>query len=157
MYPRTSIPHLNRDRGDGVQEKRQANTYLPYRMTPYYVIENISDYSNTVALFNDQSGGFQRAIDYLQSVLSVIRAPGNLTVPPSCANKTNDTCNSSVQPRMCGPHTIVPDEHLGIIMVCDPICHEEGGTNTGVDTDFIFYVTAVDDGKYSCVLLLLLL
>ena len=146
MYPRTFINHLNSDRSDGVREKIQADAYLPYRMTPYYVMENITDYSNTVAMFNNQSGGFQAAIDYLESVLSVIRAPGNLTIPPSCANKTNDTCIST-GPRMCGPHTTVPDEHLGNITVCDPECREAGGANTGVDTDYIFYVTAVDDGK----------
>ena len=147
MYPETFIEHLSSDRGEGIRGKRAANTYLPYRMTPYYVMENITDYSDNIVLFTNQSGGFQKAINYLESVLSVIRAPGNLTVPPLCTNKTNDSC-MSVGPRMCGPHTTVPDEHLRNITVCDPTCREAGGTNMGLDTDYILYVTAVNDGKW---------
>ena len=147
MYPRTTISHLGRDDGDATRDRRQTNTYLPYRMTPYYVMDNITNASTVVPLLQNSSGGFQLAIDYFQSILSVIRAPHNLTIPPSCATTNDvDQC-TSIKPRMCGPHATVPDEHLGTIMVCDPTCHEEGGSNIGVDTDYIYYVTAFNDGK----------
>ena len=148
MYPRTFIHHLDSDRGDGGRERRQTSTYLPYRITPYYVMENITD---NFTLFTNQSGGFQKAVDYFESVLSVIRAPRNLTIPQSCENTTNDKC-VSLGVQMCGPHARVPDEHLGNLTICDPTCREVGGNSTGVDTDFIFYVTAVDDGK--CIIII---
>ena len=138
---------MGSDGGDGVPDKRQADGYLPYRIAVYYVTENITNSSTVIPMLNDPSGGFQLAVNYLQSVLSVIRAPRNLTIPPSCATELDDQC-TSVRPRMCGDYTTVPDEHLGTIMVCDPTCREVGGSNTGVDADYILYVTAVNDGKF---------
>ena len=116
-------------------------------MAVYFVRENITNSSTVLPLLNDPSGGFQLAINYLQNVLSVIRAPHNLTIPPFCNARNSDDQCASVEPRMCGPHAVVPDEHLGTIMVCDPTCHEVGGSNIGVDADYILYVSAVNDGK----------
>jgi len=147
MYPKTFISHLGSNNGDGVRDRRQANTYLPYRVTPYYVMENITDSLTVIPLLESSSGGFQSAINYFQSILSVLRAPHNLIIPPSCTNTTSEGQCTSVQPRMCGPHATIPDEHLGNITVCDPTCREAGGNNVGVDTDYIYYVTAVNDGK----------
>ena len=147
MYPRSFISHLGSDSGESNRDKRVADDYLPYRMTPYYVMENITNSSTTIQWLNSSSGGFQLALDYFQSILSVIRAPHNLTIPPHCTNKTSDGQCISTETRMCGPHAKVPDEHLGTIMVCDPTCSEVGGANIGVDTDYIYYITAVNDGK----------
>ena len=139
-YPQEFIPHLG---SKDVRDRRQAAGYLPYRMAVYYVTENITNASTTIPMLNDPSGGFQLAVTYLQHVLSVIRAPNNITIPPSCATTNNlDQC-TSIEPRMCGPHATIPDEHLGTIIVCDPTCRQVGG---GVDADYILYVTAFNDG-----------
>ena len=116
-------------------------------MVVYLVMENISNSSTVIPMLTDPSGGFQLAINYLQSVLSVIRAPHNLTIPPSCAARNDDGQCTSIKPTMCGDFATVPDEHLGTRMVCDPTCHEEGGSNIGVDADYILYVSAFDAGK----------
>ena len=121
-------------------------------MAVYFVRENITNSSTIIPFLNDPSGEFRAAINYLQSVLSVRRSSRNLVIPPSCATRrrSDDQC-TSVRPRMCGPHVIVPDQHLGTITVCDPVCREVGGTNTGVNADFILYVTAVGSGKFSTI------
>ena len=148
-HPPTFIPHLGSDSGDGVPDKRQAGGYLPFRIAVYYVTENITNSSTVIPMLNDPSGGFQLAVNYLQSVLSVIRASQNLIIPLYCADEQLGQC-ISVRPHMCGDYTTVPNEHLGTIMVCDPTCREVGGSNTGVDADYILYVTAVNDGKSYC-------
>ena len=136
--------------GDSVPDKRQTNEYRPFRIVVYYVRENITNPSTVIPMLNNPSGGFQLAINYLQSVLSVVRASHNLTIPPFCATeRRSDGQCTSVEPRMCGEFARVPDEHLGTITVCDPTCREVGGSNIGVDADYILYVTAVNDGK-SC-------
>ena len=138
---------MGSDGGDGVPDKRQADGYLPFRIAVYYITQNITNPSTVIPMLNDPSGGFQLAINYLQGVLSVIRARRNLAFPPSCATELDGQC-TSVRPRMCGDHATVPEEHLGTIMVCDPTCREVGG---GVDADYILYVTAVNDGKSSII------
>ena len=133
--------------GDGVPDKRQANEYLPFRIVVYYVTENITNPSTVIPMLNDPSGGFQLAINYLQSVLSVVRVSRNLAFPSSCASeRPSDGQCTSVESRTCGDFATVPEEHLRNITVCDPTCREVGG---GVDADYIIYVTAVNDGK-SC-------
>ena len=139
---------MDSDNDEGVRERRQADGYLPYRMAVYFVTENITNSSTIIPFLNDPSGEFQAAINYLQSVLSVNRVSRNIIVSPSCATRrSSDGQCTSVQQRTCGPHVIVPDEHLGAITVCDPTCHQVGGTSTGVNADFILYVTAVGSGK----------
>ena len=144
-YPRMSIPHLD---SEGDRAKRQTGDYLSYRMAIYYVEENITNASTIIPWLENESGGFQMAINYLQSVLSVIRADYNLTIRPNCtATNSSGQCISVSETPTCGPHVTVPDQHLGVITVCDPICREVGGNNTGVDADYIYYVTALDDGR----------
>ena len=142
---------MDSDSDEGVRERRQADGYLPYRMAVYFVTENITNSSTIIPFLNDPSGGFQAAINYLQSVLSVRTASHNLIVSPTCATRRgiDGQCTSVHQRQMCGRHVLVPDEHLGTITVCDPVCHKVGDTNNGpgVDADFILYVTAVHDGK----------
>ena len=133
------------DGSDSVRDKRHVNDYLPYRIAVHFVTENISNSSFILPLLEDPSGGFQLAINYLQSVLSVIRAPHNLTITPICAATINNGQCTDLEQYMCGPYATIPEEHLEIIMVCDPTCHEVGGN--GVDADYIFYVSAFDDGK----------
>ena len=144
-YPRTFIPHLG---SENARAKRQANGYLPYRMAVHYVMENITNASTVIPWLNDLSQGFQMAITYLQSVLSVIKTDYNLTISPDCtATNSSGQCTNVSEPRVCGPHATVPDQHLGVITVCDPVCREVGGNNIGVDADYIYYVTALDDGR----------
>ena len=119
-------------------------------MVVYFVTENITNSPTVLPNLNDPSGPFQLAINYFQSVFSVVRAPHNLVIPPYCASTNNGQC-TSVRPRMCGDFITIPDEHLGTVMLCDPICREVGGSNIGVDADYIFYIVSVDDGKYSYV------
>ena len=108
--------------------------------------ENITNSSTVIPMLNDPSGGFQQVINYLQSVLSVIRASSNLYFPSSCAEPNSDGQCIRLEPQSCGDHATVPNEHLETVMVCDPTCREVGG---GVDADYILYVTAVNDGKSS--------
>ena len=139
---------MGSDGGENVRERRQADGYLPFRVAIFYVVPNITNASTVIPFLNNPSEGFGLAVFYLQSVLSVIRASHNLVITPFCATRDSDGQCTSVQgTRMCGPHTVVPDEHLGTIMVCDPTCREVGGDSVGVDADYILYVTATDDGK----------
>ena len=133
---------MRKESADGVPDKRQTGGYLPYRIAVYYATENITN-SSVIPMLNDSSGGFQLAINYLQRVLSVIRASRNVTFPSDCTNYTtfnNESQCTSVKPGTCGDYT-VPVEHLETIMICDPTCREVGG---GVDADFILYVGADD-------------
>ena len=114
-------------------------------MVIYFVTENVDNSSFVLPLLENPSGGFQLAISYLQSVLSVIRAPHNLTIPPMCAATNGDGQCTSLEQHKCGPYATIPEEHLEITMICDPTCREVGGG--GVDGDYIFYVSALDDGK----------
>ena len=140
---------MGSDNGEGFRDRRQTGDYLPYRIAVYFVEENITNASTVLPLLNDPSEGFQLAINYLQRVLSVIRASHNLTITPRCIGINNDTeCVRVEDLPACGPHTVVPNEHLGTTMVCDPTCHEVGGDGAGVNADYILYVTAINDGKW---------
>ena len=112
------------------------------------MVENITNASTVIPWLSDPSQGFQMAINYLQNVLSVIRADHNLTISPNCtATNSTNQCTSVSELRTCGPHVTIPDEHLGTIIVCDPTCREVGGDDVGVDADFIYYVTALNDRR----------
>ena len=136
---------------EDVRKKRQANDYLPIRIAPFVIMENVTNSSTNVPRLTDPSGELQSAINYFQSILSVIRAPRNITLPPRCAAEDDNGNCIALRPRTCGSHVTVPNEHL-TRAVCDPICREaEGSVNGmdvgGVDTDYILYITAVNDGK----------
>ena len=119
---------------EDARERRQADDYQPYRMAIYYVEENITNSSFVIPMLRDASGGFQRAIDYLERVLSVIRADQNLTIPPNCTDEDSSGNCISTAPYMCGDFATVPPEHLT--------------GNAGVDADYILYVTAYNEGKF---------
>ena len=107
-------------------------------------MENITNATFVIPFFDDSSQGLLTAVNYFRRVLSVVRAPNNLTIPPICATtRSNDSECTSLTAQACGPFATIPEEHLGNITVCDPICREVGG---GVDTDFILYVSASDGG-----------
>ena len=147
-HPPTYIPHLRRGSGENTRERRQANNYQPYRMAVYFVEENITNSSTVTPFLRDPTEGLALAVNYLQNVLSVIRAPNNLVLTPRCATRNiAGQCTSIVEPTMCGDYARVPNEHLGTRTVCDPTCHEVGGDSVGVDADYILYVTAVNDSK----------
>ena len=143
MYPRHPIHHLG-DGSDSVRDRRQTDNYHKYRMAVHFVTENITNSSTVLPMLEDPSGGFQQAINYLQSVLSVISVNHNLTIAPTCASRNSDGQCTSLQPETCGPFATVPEEHFSTTMVCDPTCREVGG---GVDADYIFYVSAFSDSK----------
>ena len=135
MYPRYPVYHLG-DGSDSARDRRQADNYRPYRMAVHFVTENITNSSTVLPMLQDPSGGFQQAINYLQRVLSVIRADHNLTLPPSCASTNTDGQCTSLEQHMCGPYATIPEEHYETLMLCDPTCREVGGG--GVDADYIF-------------------
>ena len=121
-------------------------------MAVYFVEENITNSSTVIPFLRDSTEGLGLAINYLQSILSVIRAPNNLVITPSCATRNgNGQCTSIFEPTVCGDYVRVPDEHLGTRTVCDPTCREVGGNGVGVDADYILYVTAVNDCKSSAI------
>ena len=148
MHSPSSIRHMS---SEDIRQKRQANEYLPFRMASFVVMENITNSSFNVPRLENPSGELQSAINYFQNILSIIRAPRNITIPPACGIQDNNGNCISPGPRGCGPYVTVPSKHL-TRQVCDPICREADtsvdGTNTGgVDTDYIVYVTTVHDGK----------
>ena len=143
MHPRRSLHHLG-DGRDSVRDRRQADNYRKYRMAVHFVTERITDSSTVLPMLQDPSGGFQQAINYLQNVLSVIRADRNLALPPLCASRNIYGQCTSLRPRNCGPHATIPDEHYETIMICNPTCHKVGG---GVDADYILYISAYSDSK----------
>jgi len=145
LYPHYPIHHLD-DAGDNLRSKRQTDEYQPYRMAVYLVMENITNLSTNLPLLTNPSGPFQQAITYFESVLSLVRAPTNLVVKPRCTSMMNDICETYNIPT-CGPYAAIPAEHLGNITVCDPTCRQVGGPGVGVDADFIYYISVVDDGK----------
>ena len=149
MYSPTSFQSMSSHSSKHVRDRRQANDYLPYRIDVNFVSENITNASTLVPFLNDSSEGLQLAVNYLQSVLSVVRLPRNIVVPPLCVNRSRDLrCISNpATEAACGPHVRVPDEHLGR-WVCDPMCDIEN-SGEGVDADYILYVTAVQDGEHS--------
>ena len=121
-------------------------------MVVYFVEENITNSSTVTPFLRDSTEGLGLAVNYLQSVLSVIRAPNNLVIAPRCATRDSiGQCTSIVEPAMCGDYVRVPDEHLGTRTVCDPTCREVGGNGVGVHADYILYVTAVNDCKLSVI------
>ena len=147
LHPRYPIHHLDSAAGDNLRSKRQADDYRPYRMAIYFVMENITNSSTNLPILMNPSGAFQQAITYFESVLSVVRAPNNLVVTPRCTSTRNNICKTYDIP-MCGPYAAIPAEHLGNITVCDPTCRQVGGAGDGVDADFIYYISVVNDGKF---------
>lgn len=134
---------------NGFRGKRETNTFLPLRMEVYF--DSIDDSSSNLPILQDLEGGFLRAVTYLESVLSVVRNSGNLIIPPTCTAESDGQCTDYEIPN-CGPHATVPNEHLGTITVCDPTCREVGGAGVGVDTDYILYVTAVNESELKMML-----
>jgi len=140
---------------DKMREKRQAtpSTYQPFRIAIHYVMENITDALSTLPVLQNEFGGFQQAISYAQSVISVVRTPGNLTLTPfRCSDYTGgENCTAeedNTVPENCGSYVTIPREHVDPSVVCDPICRDvDTNATAGVDADFIYYVTAVQDGK----------
>ena len=148
MHSPSSIQHMS---SEDIRQKRQANDYLPFRMASFVVMENVTNSSFNVPRLRNPTGELQSAINYFQTILSVIRAPRNITIPSTCERQDNNGNCISLGLRQCGPYVTVPNEHL-TRQICDPICREEdssiNGMNTGgVDTDYIVYITTIHDGK----------
>ena len=89
----------------------------PIRILPYFVTANISAGVLTRLQAND--GPVMNALNYFQRTLSVEPFGENIRSP-----------NVS----MCGPHVLIPQDHA-----------EPNGN--GVDSDYLYYITAVNDGK----------
>lgn len=121
---------------DGIPDKRQAPEYLPYRIAVHYAEEHITNSSTIIPRLKDPSRGFEKAVNYLQSVLSVVRVDDNLTFPSTCATRNDRGQCTSLEP----VDEVLP-EHLEPITICDPTCHVVGG---GVDADFLLYVVSLD-------------
>ena len=132
-YPRSQISHYG-DVAESIRGKRQVRNFLPYRISVNY--GKIDNPSTNMPIIQDPNGGFQRAINYLQSVLSVDRAPKNLVIPPKCTRRRNGRCVRYRTPP-CGPHATVPDEYVG-----SPV-----GSGVGVDADYVLFVTVAKDSK----------
>ncbi|XP_065883622.1 ciliated left-right organizer metallopeptidase-like [Dysidea avara] len=130
-YPRSQISHYG-DVAESIRGKRQVRNFLPYRISVNY--GKIDNPSTNMPIIQDPNGGFQRAINYLQSVLSVDRAPKNLVIPPKCTRRRNGRCVRYRTPP-CGPHATVPDEYVG-----SPV-----GSGVGVDADYVLFVTVAKD------------
>jgi len=134
--------------GGNLRNKRQTDGFQPYRIAVHFVMENITNPSTNLPILTNSSGAFQQAIAYLESVLSVVRSPDNLVVRPMCTTKRNGQCIAYEPIVSCGPYATIPAEHLGNITVCDPTCHQVGGSGNGEDADYIYYVSVVDESKF---------
>lgn len=85
---------------------------------PYYVTANISS-AETLNMLRADDGPVEYTLNYFQRTLSVIPFQQNIRAPEGGA--------------MCGRHVTIPNEHA----------------ETGVaNTDYLYYITAVNDGTY---------
>ena len=91
----------------------------PIRISPHYVTANISS-AEILNMLQANDGPVEYTLNYFRRTLSVIPIQQNIRAP---------------QNTMCGPHVAVPDDHT-----------EPSGA--GVDTDYLYYITAVNDGIY---------
>jgi len=89
----------------------------PIRIIPHFVTVNIS--VDVLRRLQANDGPVTNALNYFQRTLSVEPFGRNIRAP-----------NVS----MCGPHVLIPQDHA-----------EPSGT--GVDADYLYYITAVNDGK----------
>ena len=89
----------------------------PIRILPYYVTANISS-DETLNVLQAEDGPVEYTLDYFRRTLSVIPFQQNIRAPSNS---------------MCGPHVAVPDDHT-----------EPSGA--GVNADYLYYITAVNDG-----------
>ena len=97
--------------------KRQSPQ--PIRIVPYFVMANISN--GVLDILQADNGTLTYTLDYFRRTLSVEPFQQNLFVP--------DVLD------MCGPHVTYPDNHK-----------ESSGIGVA-DADYIYYITAVQDGQ----------
>ena len=86
------------------------------RIVPYYIIDNMT----VLNFLQAADGPILYALNFYQRTLSVIPFRQNLRAP---ANATT-----------CGQHATIPDDHK-----------EPSGAGVA-NADYLYYVTAVDDG-----------
>ena len=95
------------------------------RIVPYYIIDNMT----VLNFLQAADGPILYALNFYQRTLSVIPFQQNLRAP---ANATT-----------CGQHATIPDDHK-----------EPSGAGVA-NADYLYYVTAVDDGIYIAVVMYL--
>ena len=103
--------------GSATRTKRQSPQ--PIRIVPYFVTANIS--FGVLDMLRADNGTLAYTLDYFQRTLSVVPFQQNLFVPDSFD--------------MCGPHVSFPDNHK-----------ESSGIGVP-NADYIYYITAVEDGQ----------
>jgi len=100
----------------GVTGRTKRQAPQPINIFPYFVTSAIA--AEVLANLQASNGPVMNAVSYFQRTLSVERFGGNIRAP-----------NVS----MCGPHVLIPQDHA-----------EPSGA--GVDADYLYYITAVNDG-----------
>jgi len=97
--------------------KRQSPQ--PIRISPFYVVANISAEVHSTLQADD--GPITYTLNYFQRTLSVMPLSGNILAP-----------SGAIQ---CGRHTRIPEDHIA-------------PSGTGIaNADYLYYITAVNDGK----------
>ena len=118
VYVQVNWPVRSGNMGSTTRTKRQSSQ--PIRILPYYVTANISSVG-ILNMLQANDGPVAYTLNYFQRTLSVIPLQENLRAP----------ANS-----MCGPHVAVPDDHS-----------EPSGTGVP-NADYLYYITAVNDGIF---------
>ena len=90
----------------------------PIRIVPYYIIND----TTILDFLQSADGPVMYALNFYQRTLSVRPFQQNLRAPASATS--------------CGPHATIPDDHK-----------EPSGTGVA-NADYLYYITAVNDGIY---------
>ena len=93
------------------------------RIVPYYIITN----TTILNFLQSANGPVMYALNYYQRTLSVNPFQQNLRAPAGYTT--------------CGRHATIPDDHK-----------EPSGTGVA-NADYLYYITAVDDGSYIAVVM----
>ena len=141
--------------GGKARDKRQL-TYSNIRIHP--VLTYIHYSADVFVQGNDSL--LSKAIDTLQSILSVHPVQGNLTLPPKCTEHTDGLNEGKCMAPLpsqdyyeCGDYGVIPPEYIGTREVCDSpngSCTIQGPDGPGLpNADYLLFVSASSTCKFS--------
>ena len=104
----------------GATSRTKRQSPQPIRIVPYFVTAKIS--AEVLNILQAEDGTLAYTVNYFQRTLSVMPFEQNLLAPDNAD--------------MCGPHVAIPDDH-------------KGPNGSGfANADYLYYVTAVNDGWF---------
>ena len=120
LYMQVNWPVHFDNMGPATYTKRQLHVPQSIRILPYYVTANISS-TTVLNMLQADDGPIAYTLNYFQKTLSVVPFQQPLFAPAGAR---------------CGPHVTVPSDHT--------VPFGAGVTNA----DYVYYITAVNDGIY---------